>query len=70
MPSKEETLAWIQDKRQRPHTKDDTTRTPFAVAACHHGLFFSKILDNANLDRRDFNPIERLEAGGKLPPKM
>lgn len=70
IPSKEDTLAWIEEKRQVPHSKDDFSRTPFAVAACHHGLFNSHIFDSKRLNQRAFYPLERLEDGGQLPSTL
>ncbi|KAJ4221453.1 hypothetical protein NW759_006700 [Fusarium solani] len=70
MPSKEETLAWIEEARKEPHSKDNLDRIPFPIAACHSGIFASDIFDSKGLNRRDFFPLERIEAGERLPPKM
>ncbi|KAM0433450.1 hypothetical protein ACHAPT_004330 [Fusarium lateritium] len=70
MPTKEDTLAWIGEKRKTPHSKDGFDRLPFAIAACHSGIFASEIFDNKNLNMREFFPLERVEAGERLPAKM
>ncbi|KAF4983800.1 hypothetical protein FZEAL_884 [Fusarium zealandicum] len=70
IPSKQDTLAWIEEKRREPHTRDGFERSPFAVAACHHGIFMSDLFDNKNLNRSEFNPLERLEAGETLPKNI
>lgn len=70
MPSKEETLAWIEETRKEPHSKDNLDRIPFPIAACHSGIFASDIFDNKGLNRREFFPLDRIEAGDRLPPKM
>lgn len=70
IPSKEDTLAWIEEKRKAPTTKDGFDRTPFAVSAVHNGLFLTHIVDNKGLNKREFSPVELLEDGKRLPKKM
>lgn len=70
LPSKDDTMVWIEKKREKPHFKDGFDRVPFTVSACHNGLFGSHIFDNQQLNKNEFFPLERLEAGEKLPMKM
>lgn len=70
IPSMEDTLAWIEKTRKKPESRAGFERTPFAVAACQRGIFSSHMLDNKGLDKADFHPLERIEAGAKLPKHM
>ena len=70
IPSMQETVDWIEEKRKTVTTKAGFERTPFCVASCQHGLFSSKILDNKGLDRLEFFPLERIRTGARLPGKM
>jgi hypothetical protein len=70
IPSMEDTLAWIEKTRKKPESRAGFERTPFAVAACQRGIFSSHMLDNKGLDKADFHPLERIEAGAKLPKNM
>lgn len=70
IPSKEDTVAWIEEKRTTVTTKDGFERISFCVGSCQHGLFASKVLDNRNLHRPEFFPLDRIKAGAKLPKKV
>ncbi|KAF4996139.1 hypothetical protein FDECE_12563 [Fusarium decemcellulare] len=70
IPSKEDALVWIEEKRKTPESKDGFERSPWAVSACQNGLFMSHIFDNKNLNKREFFPLERIEAGDSLPTKI
>ncbi|KAM0555890.1 hypothetical protein ACHAPJ_006292 [Fusarium lateritium] len=70
IPFKADTLVWIEEKRKVPESRAGFERTPFAVAACQRGIFASHILDNKNLNKTEFHPLERIEAGAVLPKKM
>ncbi|OAQ98864.1 hypothetical protein LLEC1_04692 [Akanthomyces lecanii] len=52
------------------YATDGFKRTPFAVAACQHGIFTTHIFDNIHLDYPDFSPLERLRIGQTLPKKI
>ncbi|WZH48274.1 Alpha/Beta hydrolase protein [Fusarium acuminatum] len=68
-PSKEDILAWIEEKRKVPETRAGFERTPYAAAAAQRGLFASHLLDNKGLNSAEFRPIKRIEAGARLPKK-
>lgn len=70
IPAKDDTIAWIENKRTTVTTKDGWDRTPFCVGACQYGLFASKVLDNRHLNRPEFLPLVRIESGAKLPKNM
>lgn len=70
IPSKEDTLAWIEETRKQITSKSGFERAPFTVGACHHGLYGKLIFDNLGLQKREFYPLERIEAGEKLPKNM
>ncbi|CAM1503499.1 Fc.00g010900.m01.CDS01 [Cosmosporella sp. VM-42] len=70
MPSREDTVAWIEEKRKVITTKDGFERTPFCIAACQYGLLMSKVLDNKKTDLAPFLPLERIKSGAKLPSKV
>ena len=67
IPSKQDTMAWIDETRKTVTTKAGFERTPFCVATAQHGIFASEMLDHRNLDLPGFSPLERLRAGAKLP---
>ncbi|KAF5675811.1 alpha beta hydrolase fold-3 [Fusarium heterosporum] len=69
-PSKEITLAWIEEKRQIPESRAGFERTPYAAASAQWGLFASHILDHKGLNSAEFRPLNRIEAGAKLPKTM
>jgi hypothetical protein len=66
-PSKEDTLAWIEEKRKVPESRAGMERTPYAAAAAQWGLFASHLLDKKGLNSAEFRPIKRIEAGARLP---
>lgn len=68
--SKEETLAWIEKARQTPASRAGFERTPFAVSACQNGFFASHLLDPEGLNKDEFRPLNRIEAGAKLSRSM
>ena len=68
--SKEDTLAWVEKARQAPATRAGFERTPFAVSACQTGIFSSHLLDPKGLNRDEFRPLNRIEAGAKLSKSM
>ena len=70
MHSKDDTLAWIEQQRDITVSKGGLDRIAFATAACQYGWFESHIFDNQRLSKPKFSPWERLQAGGKLPPKV
>lgn len=70
IPSKEDTLAWIEKARQVPESRAGFERTPFPVSACHNGIFASHFLDPKGLKKSEFRPLDRIEAGAKLPKSM
>lgn len=70
IPSKENTIAWIEESRKEPVNKSGFERAPFVVGACHHGLYGKLIFDNLGLNKREFYPLERIEAGEKLPKNL
>ncbi|KAJ4007325.1 hypothetical protein NW766_010009 [Fusarium irregulare] len=67
---KEETLAWIEKVRRTPASRAGFERTPFAVSACQNGIFASHILDPKGLNKDEFRPLNRIEAGAKLSKSM
>lgn len=73
MPSREDTLTWIGESRKEIATKAGFERTAYAVAACHNGIFVKEIFDNLGLGTQGLKeayPIERVQAGERLPRKL
>lgn len=70
MPSKEEVLAWIEDKRRTVTTKAGFERGAFNAASAQYGLFYSHVFNHLQLPDHDFLPMERIKSGGRLPKKM
>jgi pimeloyl-ACP methyl ester carboxylesterase len=70
IPSKDATIAWIEEARKTITTKAGAERTPFCVSATQNGLFYSTIFDSSNLNRLEFEPLKRIKSGAKLPRKM
>lgn len=68
MPSKEEALAWVAEKRKTVSSKGGFERTPFLVALTQYGLFGREMFehDGAQLESEHL-PLERLKADAKLP---
>ncbi|RFN51443.1 hypothetical protein FIE12Z_4280 [Fusarium flagelliforme] len=67
---KEDTLAWIEKARQTPASRAGFERTPFAVSACQNGIFASHLLDPKGLNKDEFRPLARIEAGARLSKSM
>jgi len=70
MPSKEDVLTWIEEKRSDIHSRDDFSRIPYVVAACHHGIFSSHIFDHKGPYQPSLYPLERIQAGERLAPRV
>ncbi|KAL2211228.1 alpha/beta-hydrolase [Sarocladium strictum] len=70
MPSKEEVLTWIDEKRQTISTKAGFERGPFNAAATQYGLYYSHVFNHRRLPDRDFLPMERIKSGARLPKKI
>ena len=70
IPSRKETIAWIEENRKEIASKAGFERTLFCVGACHHGLFESHMLDNERKEDPFFFPIERIKNGAQLPDKV
>lgn len=61
---------WIEEKRKVIESRASVEKTAFAVGATHGGIFFSELVDNKGLDRKEFYPIERVKDGERLPDRM
>lgn len=70
MPSREEVLTWIEDKRQTVSTKAGFERGPFNAASAQYGLYYSHVFNHRHLPDHDFLPMERIKSGARLPKKM
>ncbi|KAM0715660.1 hypothetical protein Q7P37_009158 [Cladosporium fusiforme] len=71
MMSKEDALAWVQEKRKVVASKGGFEITPFVVSLTQHGLFASEMLEHGNAKlSSDHLPLERLKAGAKLPKNV
>lgn len=70
MPSKEEVLAWIEEKGRTVTTKAGFERAAFNAASAQYGLFYSHVFNPRHLPDHDFLPMERLKSGARLPKKM
>lgn len=65
---KEDSLAWVQERRKVVASKGGFEITPFVVALTQHGLFASEMLEHGNAELSSKHlPLERLRAGAKLP---
>lgn len=71
IPSKEEGLKWIKEKRGTVASKGELEITPYCVSLSQNGLFFSEVLEHNGV-RLTINelPLERLEAGARLPKNV
>lgn len=67
IPSRDDTLAWIEQRLRELHTKEDLSISPFCVSSCHHGLLTSHVFDSKDRRKREYYPLERIEDGGRLP---
>ena len=68
MPSRDEALAWVAEKRKTVASKGGFERTPFLVALTQHGLFGQEMFEYEGVKLRPEDlPLERLKAGAKLP---
>jgi pimeloyl-ACP methyl ester carboxylesterase len=68
MPSRDEALAWVAEKRKTVASKGGFERTPFLVALTQHGLFGQEMFEYGGVKlRTEELPLERLKAGAKLP---
>lgn len=68
MPSKEEALAWVAEKRETIASKGGFERTPFLVALTQCGLFGQQMFEHGGVElQSEHLPLDRLAAGAKLP---
>ncbi|VUC20524.1 unnamed protein product [Clonostachys rosea] len=70
IPTKEDTIAWIEESRKTVATKAGFERTPFCVAATQHGLIAKTVFDPKGLKLEEFNPVKRMQSGAKLPQRV
>lgn len=68
MASEDEALTWVADTRKTVASKGGFERTPYLVALTQLGLFAQEMLehDGVRLQSEQL-PLERLDAGAKLP---
>ena len=68
IPSRDEALAWVAEKRKTVASKGGFERTPFLVALTQHGLFGREMFEHDGVKlRTEELPLKRLKAGAKLP---
>jgi acetyl esterase/lipase len=68
MAPRDEALAWVAEKRKTVASKGGFERTPFLVALTQHGLFAQEMFEHDGVRlQSEHLPLERLEAGAKLP---
>jgi acetyl esterase/lipase len=68
IPSKDEALAWVAEKRKTVASKGGFERTSFLVALTQYGVFAQEMLEHNGVKLRTEDlPLERLKAGAKLP---
>jgi acetyl esterase/lipase len=71
MASRDDALAWVQEKRKTVASKGGFEITPFVVALAQHGLFAQEMLEyNGVKLQLEQLPLERLRAGGRLPKAL
>ena len=68
MPSKDEALAWVAEKRKTVASKGGFERTPFLVALTQYGLFGQEVFEHGGVQlQSEHLPLKRLATGAKLP---
>jgi acetyl esterase/lipase len=70
LPSKEETIAWIEEARKTITTKAGFERTLFCVAATQYGLFASKVIGDEVSQNPYLTPQNWIKTGAKLPKNV
>ncbi|KAH7324216.1 Alpha/Beta hydrolase protein [Stachybotrys elegans] len=70
MPSKEEVMAWIEEKRATVTAKAGFERGVFNAASAQYGLYYSHVFNHRHLPDHDFLPMERIKSGARLPKKI
>lgn len=68
IPSKEDALAWVAERRKTVASKGGFELTPFLVALTQHSLFSQEMLEYDGVKlQNEHLPLERLKTGAKLP---
>jgi acetyl esterase/lipase len=68
MASREDALSWVAEKRKTVASKAGFELTPFLVALTQCGLFGQEMLEHDGVKLQpEHLPLERLEAGARLP---
>lgn len=68
MPSTEDTLAWVEERREKVVSKGGFEATPYLVALTQNVLFASEMLEHNGVKLQPQQlPLERLRTGAMLP---
>lgn len=71
IPSKDDSLAWVQEHRKVVESKRNIDFTPFCVGLVQHGEFSKQMLEFGDtVLTTDELPIERVRNGGRLPKNV
>ena len=70
LPSLQESLIWVVDRKRRVCTRDGFDAMFFAASLINHGVFARTLLFPRDAHRPEGCPFERIHSGTKLPTNM
>lgn len=71
IPSKEDSIAWIKERRNVVASKAGMDVIVYCVGLTQHGAYSEQMLEHGDVRlRTEHSPIERVKAGARLPKNV